>query len=160
MKQETEIEEMREETEVSREEIEISPPPSDSSPETLESLLKADGRLILSSGSGNEVRLNQTIENCGRMKPSSVLMQLISCGSISFRDCGAAAMKEQGLSVIGHYKGRLPRGGRNQVGTSREISSFAGVRLEDKEYFSGSLIETKKEEIPALKRSNSYNADR
>ncbi|XP_065867336.1 protein SOSEKI 5 isoform X1 [Euphorbia lathyris] len=160
VKEVEEIEELQEdkstEQEGSREEIEISPPPSDSSPETLESLMKADGRLILGSGNGNEDSLNPTVENCGRLKASTVLMQLISCGSISFRDCGATAVKEQGLSLIGQYKARLPRGG----GASKDFSSFTRVRLEDKEYFSGSLIETKREEVPAFKRSNSYNADR
>ncbi|KAJ6948036.1 hypothetical protein NC651_002403 [Populus alba x Populus x berolinensis] len=150
------------ELEVNGEEIiEISPPPSDSSPETLESLMKADGRVILgANGEGSGLNLSETVGNCGRMKASTVLMQLISCGSISFRDCGATAVKEQGLSLItGQYKGRLPRGG-NREGTPREISNR--VKLEDKEYFSGSLIETKKVEVHALnlKRSNSYNADR
>ncbi|XWS28882.1 hypothetical protein CRYUN_Cryun25bG0109900 [Craigia yunnanensis] len=93
---ETEIEELQSQnqeleknqtTELSREEI--SPPPSDSSPETLESLMKADGQLRLSNGGGNEDNLNRTAESCpsGRMKAPSVLMQLISCGSISFKDC-------------------------------------------------------------------------
>ncbi|KAG8644494.1 hypothetical protein MANES_11G134200v8 [Manihot esculenta] len=163
-KQEEEIEELQEEKspepEANREEIEISPPPSDSSPETLESLMKANGRLILSNGNRNEESLNRTVDNCGRMKASSVLMQLISCGSISFRDCGATAVKEQGFSLVGNYKGRLPRGGGNREGTSKDFTNCGGVRLEDKEYFSGSLIETKREEVYALKRSNSYNADR
>ncbi|KAK6247009.1 hypothetical protein QUC31_018574 [Theobroma cacao] len=153
-------------TELSREEI--SPPPSDSSPETLESLMKADGRLRLCNGSGNEENVNRTAESCpsGRMKASSVLMQLISCGSISFKDCGPSSERDQGFSLIGHYKSRLPRGAANcsqvgkEAGIEREIGSFSRVRLEDKEYFSGSLIETKKEEVPALKRSSSYNADR
>ncbi|XP_050213615.1 protein SOSEKI 4 [Mercurialis annua] len=151
---------------VSREEIEISPPPSDSSPETLESLMKADGRLILGSGGDSnnktEESLNRTVENCGRIKASTVLMQLISCGSISFRDCGATAVKDQGLSLIGHYKGRLPRGGGgSREGILKEFGGLGGVRLEDKEYFSGSLVETKKIDlVPALKKSNSYNADR
>ncbi|GAV57882.1 DUF966 domain-containing protein [Cephalotus follicularis] len=149
------------ETELSREEI--SPPPSDSSPETLESLMKADGRLVLCGG--NEEDLNRTAGSNfprGRMKASTVLMQLISCGSISFADCGpTSSVKDQGLPVTGQCKGRLPPrgGGGNQLGTSREIGIFSGVRLEDKEYFSGSVIETKKEDIPSLKRSNSYNAD-
>ncbi|KAF2300435.1 hypothetical protein GH714_013240 [Hevea brasiliensis] len=163
-KQEEEIEELkiekRPELEVNQEEIEISPPTSDSSPETLESLMKADGQLILSTGSGDEESLNRTVENCGRMKASTVLMQLISCGSISFRDCGATAAKEQGFSLIRHYKGRLPRGGGNPEGTTKDLMNFGGARLEDKEYFSGSLIDTKKEEVPALKKSNSYSADR
>lgn len=157
-------------TELSREEI--SPPPSDSSPETLESLMKADGRLILCDTSSNNKNnnddslSNRTADNnpSGRMKASTVLMQLISCGSISFKDCGAGNVKDQGFSLIGHYKARLPRGqgGKKEAVADGEIRNFPRVRLEDKEYFSGSLIETnRKDEVPStLKRSNSYNADR
>ncbi|GLT65064.1 hypothetical protein SLA2020_375160 [Shorea laevis] len=155
-------------TELSREEI--SPPPSDSSPETLESLMKAEGRLRLSECGGNEEdSINRAAGGCpsGRMKASTVLMQLISCGSISFKDCGTSSEKDQGFSLIGHYKSRLPRGagnngqvGSKDVGIEREIGNVSRVKLEDKEYFSGSLIETKKEEVPSLKRSSSYNADR
>ncbi|KAL9663561.1 hypothetical protein QQ045_018950 [Rhodiola kirilowii] len=42
-------------------------------------------------------------------------------------------------------------------------SRFEMVRLEDKEYFSGSVIETQRKELefrPSLKRSSSYNAYR
>ncbi|KAF8039898.1 hypothetical protein BT93_B2190 [Corymbia citriodora subsp. variegata] len=155
-------------TELSRDEI--SPPPSDSSPETLETLMKADGRLILGPNGGKEDGSDRAAGNVpsGKIKASSVLMQLISCGSLSFKDCGATYIKDQGLSLIGHYKTRLPRGGaadssRKQAGAPGKIPDLAGVRLEDKEYFSGSLIETKKKEevvVPALKRSSSYNADR
>lgn len=151
-------------TELSREEV--SPPPSDSSPETLESLMKADGRLVLHSGCGNEDGLNRTVENngIGKMKPPSVLKQLISCGSVSFKDCGASSMKDHRFSLLSHYKSRLPRGAGNQAG--KEVDGlienpiFSRLTLEDKEYFSGSLIETKKDLFPALKRSSSYNADR
>ncbi|KAK8536169.1 hypothetical protein V6N13_009545 [Hibiscus sabdariffa] len=156
-------------TELSREEI--SPPPSDSSPETLETLMKADGLLRLGNGGGNEDSSNRTAESypSGRMKASSVLMQLVSCGSMSFKDCGASSEKDdQGFSLIGHYKSRVARGAgncsqvRKEAGVEREIGSFSRVTLEDKEYFSGSLIETRKEQmqIPTLKRSSSYNADR
>ncbi|KAL6967461.1 hypothetical protein U1Q18_033271 [Sarracenia purpurea var. burkii] len=155
-------------TELSREEI--SPPPSDSSPETLESLMKVDGRLVV-------LGPDPTADNHpnGRPKASSVLMQLISCGSISFKDCGPTYGKHpddddhhhHGFSLISHYKTRLPRGRGNQVGKDAEEAvvenpSFVGKvkKVEHKEYFSGSLIETKKEEFPALKRSSSYNADR
>ncbi|KAF5744636.1 hypothetical protein HS088_TW07G00211 [Tripterygium wilfordii] len=156
--QEEKNQESNQSTELGREEI--SPPLSDSSPETLESLMKADGRLILSSG--EEATINRTSESCpsGRMKATTVLMQLISCGSMSFKDCGSTSAKDQGFSLVGHYKVKLPRGGGNQVGTSTEICNFTGFKSEDKEYFSGSLVETTKEEIPGLKRSNSYNADR
>ncbi|KAM5583798.1 protein SOSEKI 5 [Rosa sericea] len=141
----------------------ISPPPSDSSPETLESLMKADGRLVLqANGAAIEENQNPTPEVVpgGKMKASSVLMQLLSCGSISFRDCGSTAVRDQRFSLIGQYRARLPRGAVNQAVAERAISNFPGVKLEEKEYFSGSLIETKKEVIPALKRSCSYNADR
>lgn len=175
-------EEEEESTELSREEI--SPPPSDSSPETLESLMKADGRLLLTASSSSSqtvnqvVDHNQTVVSCpsGRMKASSVLMSLISCGSMSFKDCGAAAVKDHGFSLISHYKTRVPRGGNQTVvvdeGSSEMTmmmemennvsSKFAKMALEDKEYFSGSLLlETKKQEVPGmLKRSSSYNADR
>ncbi|KAL2328718.1 hypothetical protein Fmac_022145 [Flemingia macrophylla] len=124
-------------TELSREEI--SPPPSDSSPETLETLMKADGRLGL--------RTSESEKGNRRLR------------------CGANSEKDQGFSLVGHYRSRMPRGAGNHAGketatgTSMEIPDLSGVRLEDKEYFSGSLIETKKVDIPALKRSSSYNAD-
>ena len=144
-------------TELSREEI--SPPPSDSSPETLESLMKADGRLILGAGGGNpDHTVSITNPSVGRMKASSVLMQLISCGSMSFKDCGPTIVKDQGLALISQYKAGLPRGSSNQEAVL-ENRRYEGVRLEDKEYFSGSLIETKKDQFPALKRSSSYSAD-
>ncbi|KAK7341721.1 hypothetical protein VNO80_24658 [Phaseolus coccineus] len=148
-------------TELSRDEI--SPPPSDSSPETLETLMKADGRLGLRSSESEKGNL--TVESCpsGRMRASSVLLQLLSCGAVSFKECGANAAKDQGFSLVGHYKSRMPRGAGNQVGKdtgiSMEIPDLSRLRLEDKEYFSGSLIETKKVETLALKRSSSYNAD-
>ncbi|XP_068669367.1 protein SOSEKI 5-like [Aristolochia californica] len=147
------------ETELSREEI--SPPPSTSSPETLESLMKADGRVTLSVIEEADIRDLSANHPSGRMKASTVLMQLISCGSIS--------VKDHGVSLISHYRGRLPRGGSDQAAKEIEIlmdnPSFGAVRLEDKEYFSGSLIETNKDsggsaEFQGLKRSSSYNADR
>ncbi|KAK3005325.1 hypothetical protein RJ639_015657 [Escallonia herrerae] len=152
-----EIEEEKEEKcnqsmELSRDEI--SPPPSDSSPETLESLLKADGKAVI-------VRPGEVNGDhpSGRTKTSSVLMQLINCGSISFRDCGPGYGKNHpGLSLITQYRSKLPRGAEGR--RSRVGSSGASKLVEDKEYFSGSLIETKKDEFPALKRSSSYNADR
>ncbi|KAK7404604.1 hypothetical protein VNO78_05559 [Psophocarpus tetragonolobus] len=148
-------------TELSRDEI--SPPPSDSSPETLETLMKADGRLGLRSSESEKDNL--TVETCstGRVRASSVLLQLLSCGAVSFKECGINSVKDQGFSLVGHYKSRMLRGAGNQAGketgASMEIPDLSGVRLEDKEYFSGSLIETKKVETPALKRSSSYNAD-
>lgn len=151
-------------SELSREEI--SPPPSDSSPETLGTLMKVDGRMGLRSSV--PVKENQTVESCpsGRMRASSVLLQLLSCGAVSFKESsgsGVSSGEDQRFSLVGHYKSRLPRGAGNhlakEAGTFMEIPDLNRVRLEDKEYFSGSLIETKKVEAPLFKRSSSYNAD-
>lgn len=140
---------------------EISPLPSSSSPETLESLLmKVDRGVVRRTIGAEEGEIsevgNRTGNNhqSGKIRASTVLMQLISCGSVSVRD--------DGLSLVSHYRGRLPRGGRNQ---DTENASFGGVKLEDKEYFSGSLIEMKRGskgagEFQGLKRSSSCNADR
>ncbi|XP_010483624.1 PREDICTED: protein UPSTREAM OF FLC-like [Camelina sativa] len=151
-------------TELSRDEI--SPPPSDSSPETLENLIKADGRLILRPNeSSTDHRAVESLSS-GRMRASAVLMQLISCGTMSFKECGPVLLKDQGLSMTGRSGCTLAReaGDNNSSSVERvekELKSFGRVQLEDKEYFSGSLIETKKDElVPTLKRSSSYNADR
>ncbi|XP_010503224.1 PREDICTED: protein UPSTREAM OF FLC-like [Camelina sativa] len=140
--------EVNEITELSREEI-TSPPQSDSSPETLESLMKADGRLVLRQE-------DRTVE---KMRPSAVLMQLLSCGAMSFRKCGPTTMLMNGStrrSTVERGTGsyRLER-------AEKELRSFGRVKLEEKEYFSGSLIdESKKELVPALMRSSSCNTDR
>lgn len=161
---ETEGRDQNQSTELSREEI--SPPPSDSSPETLGTLMKVDGRLGLRSSVPAKENLTADNYPSGRMKASSVLLQLLSCGAVSLKESmsGTGSGKDQRFSLVGHYKSRLPRGAGNQegkeVGTLMEIPDLSRVRLEDKEYFSGSLIETKKLEAPAFKRSSSYNADR
>ncbi|KAJ8563643.1 hypothetical protein K7X08_032095 [Anisodus acutangulus] len=149
-------------TELSR--GEISPPPSDSSPEILETLMKADGRVIVQPETVNE---DQTANN-NQSSGKSVFMQLLSCGSMSFKDCGPDGYgKDNGLNLISHYKSWLPRGTglNNQVEKDSEntrVEYHHGVitKVEDKEYFSGSIMETKKDEYPALKRSSSFNADR
>lgn len=147
-------------TELSRDEI--SPPPSDSSPETLENLIKADGRLILRPNeSSTDLRTVESLSS-GRMRASAVLMQLISCGTMSFKECGPVLLKDQGLPLNGRSECTITRGAEDNYGdrVEKELKSLGRVKLEDKEYFSGSLIETKKELVPALKRSSSYNADR
>ncbi|KAM1815709.1 hypothetical protein EV1_000192 [Malus domestica] len=75
--------------------------------------MKTDGRLVLcANGANKEEVVNQTAKICptGKMKASTVLMQLFSCDLISFRDCRSTAVREQGFSLIGHYKPRLPWG--------------------------------------------------
>ncbi|KAM1956240.1 hypothetical protein ACFX16_025681 [Malus domestica] len=65
---------------------------------------------VCTNGANKEETVNQTAKICptGKMKASTVLMQLLSCDSISFRDCGSTAVREQVFSLIGHYKPRLP----------------------------------------------------
>ncbi|KAE8664990.1 transcription factor MYB59-like [Hibiscus syriacus] len=131
------------ESELSREDI--SPPPLDSSSETLESLMKADTRRTLSNGDGNK---EDNLNRSGRMRASAVLMQLISCGSVSVKECVAnSERRDQRFSLIRQYKSRLPPGAGN-------------CSHERKEYFSGSLVETKKEEAPNLSKSSSCNPQR
>ncbi|TQE04038.1 hypothetical protein C1H46_010409 [Malus baccata] len=150
----------------------VSPPLSSPSPsssggktETLESLIRADVSKLNSFriAEGEDVRM----QNNPRVKATNVLMQLISCGSIS--------VKDHNFGLIPTYKPRFSHSNFHsplfstkvmlgELDCLSENPRLMGLRLEDKEYFSGSLIETKmlKEEdgCTALKRSSSYNADR
>ncbi|KAL0929157.1 hypothetical protein M5K25_001101 [Dendrobium thyrsiflorum] len=152
---------------------EISPPPSSSSTETLESLIKADGRVAVTSTVGGGDENDRSVAGCpsGRFRASAsaVLMNLISCGSIS--------VKDHAVSCGGGGRYSLPQRGRpaelqeetKEMDGAIEMPSISAIRLEDKEYFSGSLIETKKKTLvgdgtataaAALKRSSSYNSER
>ncbi|KQK10500.1 protein UPSTREAM OF FLC [Brachypodium distachyon] len=109
------------------------------SPETLEALIRADGRVV-----------------AGRARASSVLMQLISCGSVSVK---GGALASPAMPRVVHYRPRPP--------TAVEMPAFRQKFVEDKEYFSGSLVETqhsaaadKSQDMAVLRRSSSYNADR
>ncbi|XP_065023307.1 protein SOSEKI 5-like [Musa acuminata AAA Group] len=127
---------------------EVSPPPSSSSPETLEALIKADGRCIMA------VRPEEkgwSVGGClsGRVKASAVLMHLISCGSIS--------AKANGLSLMPQYSGRLDR-----AESMGHMPSFRSISLEDKEVFTNKMRgdDDDGELPPVLKKSSSYDADR
>ncbi|KAK2433854.1 protein SOSEKI [Trifolium repens] len=149
----------------------ISPSPTTSSPlsfggkmETLESLIRAD------ASKANSFRILEEedipMPTNTRLKASNLLMQLISCGSIS--------VKNHSFGLIPSYK---PRFSHSKFPSPLFSTSFVlgefdclsenpklmNLRLEDKEYFSGSLIETKLKEADAhnvLKRSSSYNDER
>lgn len=126
--------------------------------ETLESLICAEGRKF------NQLRILEEDEEMvytsgPRLSPATYLMHLISCGSISVKD-----HRRYGFIPIyrpSYVQVALPS---PMYGTSsmRFLS-----RMEDKEYFSGSIVETKRhiddtigDREPVLKRSSSYNADR
>uniref|UniRef100_A0ACD5VZQ4 Uncharacterized protein n=2 Tax=Avena sativa TaxID=4498 RepID=A0ACD5VZQ4_AVESA len=134
----------RSQEELSREET--SPPTASTSPETLETLIKADGRVVAAVAGS-------------RARASSVLMQLISCGSVSVKGGLATPVMPRGV----HYRPRPPRPPANAgVVTPAHRQKV----VEDKEYFSGSLVETQRSAADAcqdpavLRRSSSYNADR
>ncbi|KAF0926021.1 hypothetical protein E2562_020703 [Oryza meyeriana var. granulata] len=125
-----------------------SPPTASTSPETLEALIKADGRVMAAVTGG------------GRTRASSVLMQLISCGSVSVKSTLASPV----MPRTAHYRPRPPR---PPTLASTEIPAYRHKIVEDKDYFSGSLVETKRsspadtsQDLAVLRRSSSYNADR
>ncbi|XP_007016883.2 PREDICTED: protein UPSTREAM OF FLC [Theobroma cacao] len=151
----------------------VSPPPSTSSAsssggktETLESLIRADVNKINSFRILEEEEIRMPTN--ARLKATSMLMQLISCGSIS--------VKDHSFGLVPTYRPRFSHSKFSspllptsimlgELDCLSENPRLMGLRLEDKEYFSGSLIETKmlKEEgdgRTTLKRSSSYNADR
>ncbi|VAH86602.1 unnamed protein product [Triticum turgidum subsp. durum] len=156
---------------------EISPPPSSSSPDTLETLINNDVRVAAASstvaarrGEEDAGLAQQGVIAGGRMRASAVLMQLISCGSIP-----AAPKRETGPGGARYTaERRLPRGRSDLSSSTGGADGFSGSigvgASMEREYFSGSLVETKKSasgdraghggELGALKRSSSYNADR
>ncbi|KAJ7002046.1 protein UPSTREAM OF FLC isoform X1 [Populus alba x Populus x berolinensis] len=150
----------------------VSPPQSSSSPsssggktETLESLIRADVNKINSFRIIEEEDIR--MPNNARLKASNMLMQLISCGSIS--------VKDHSFGLVPTYRPRFSHSKfpsplystsvmLGELDSLSENPRVTGLKLEEKEYFSGSLIEMKMLEggdgLACLKRSSSYNADR
>jgi Protein SOSEKI 2, plant len=152
----------------------ISPPPSSSSPETLETLIKSEVKItgprishVTPSDQLDESDPDRMVGGIasGRMRASAVLMQLISCGSLQVKDNSGTVQ----------YSEKMNRG-RSDLSSAKDVRrkemdgmlGRVGFDPMDREYFSGSLVETKKKEgedgttdgFGGLKRSNSYNADR
>ncbi|KAI4334330.1 hypothetical protein L6164_019039 [Bauhinia variegata] len=147
-------------------------PPSTSSPsssygktETLESLIRADASKMNSFRILEEEDFRMPANT--RLKASNLLMQLISCGSIS--------VKNHSFGLIPTYKPRFSHSKfpsplfstsivLGELDCLAENPRLMNLRLEDKEYFSGSLVETKilkeGDGLNTLKRSSSYNAER
>ncbi|CAN4120394.1 unnamed protein product [Withania somnifera] len=163
---EVQVRQRNESAQISRETVSSAPPSSSASSsggrtDTLESLIRADINKLNSFRiiEGEEFRVPKT-----KLKPSNVLMQLISCGSIS--------VKDHSFGLIPTYRPRFSHSkfpsplfstslSLGDLDCLAENHRFMGLRLEDKEYFSGSLLETHMPKEPTLlKRSSSYNADR
>ncbi|CAO2195199.1 unnamed protein product, partial [Urochloa humidicola] len=146
----------QEELRLSRADTTSPPPTASTSPETLEALIRADGRVVAA------------VSGSGRARASSVLMQLISCGSVSVRDARASPVMPRAHRHhhhhTHHHRARPPR----PPAAAAEAPSFRAKIVEDKEYFSGSIIETARrsrgddaaQDVAVLRRSSSYNADR
>lgn len=147
----------------------VSPPLSTSSPsssggktETLESLIRADARKMNSFRflEDDGIRMHTS----ARLKASNLLMQLISCGSIS--------VKNHSLDLIPSYKARFSHSKfpsifstsvmLGELDCRAENPKVVSQRLEDREYFSGSIVHSKivKEEDgrDVLNRSSSFEA--
>ncbi|PWZ31225.1 Protein UPSTREAM OF FLC [Zea mays] len=136
-----------------------SPPTASTSPETLEALIRADGRVVAA------------VSGSGRARASSVLMQLISCGSVSVRDASVVprAQAQAQAHHHHHHHHRARRPPRPPASAAVDLPSYRAKIVEDKEYFSGSIIETAKRspaddvtslDLAVLRRSSSYNAER
>ncbi|KAF6171496.1 hypothetical protein GIB67_018020 [Kingdonia uniflora] len=168
--QRSQTEEAKENSDICR--GDISPPPSSSSTsssggktETLESLIRADASKMNGFRILQEEELHELPNT--KLRASNMLMQLISCGSIS--------VKDHSFGFIPTYR---PRFSHSKFPSPLYSSSMMlgeldclsenprlGSKLEDKEYFSGSMIgakthKEKEDGFPTLKRSSSYNADR
>lgn len=124
----------------------------------LESLIRAEGRRF------NQLRVleedDEVVFSTGpRLSPASYLMHLITCGSISVKDY----RRYEFIPIYrpSYLQPALPSP-IYSAGSMRFLT-----RMEDKEYFSGSIVETKRhiddavrDQVPILKRSSSYNAER
>ncbi|XP_020260008.1 protein UPSTREAM OF FLC [Asparagus officinalis] len=135
--------------------------------ETLESLIRADARKM---NSFRVLEEEEVFAPTGpKLRATNVLIQLITCGSLSVKD-------HHSFGLVPTYRPRFSQmkfpspmfAGSMMLGELDCLSEnprLMGLRIEDKEYFSGSLIETKKhkeevgEVVATLKRSSSYNAD-
>ncbi|KAL0863441.1 hypothetical protein Bca101_042559 [Brassica carinata] len=152
----------------------VSPPVSNTASsltaktDTLESLIRADVSKMNSFRILEQEDVRMTAAN-SRIKASNMLMQLISCGSISVKD-NKFGLVPAYKPKFGHSKFPSPFFSSSfmmgDVDRLSETPSLMSLRLEEKEYFSGSLVETKLQKKDAadgntsLKRSSSYNGDR
>ncbi|KAM0938871.1 putative protein SOSEKI [Dioscorea sansibarensis] len=150
------VDKQKQRSEIEREEI--SPLLSERKVETLESLIRAEVKM-------NSFRISEgdqmLVSTRTRLRASNVLMHLITCGSISVKDHRSRFSRMKFTPTMLRGSGML-----GELDCLSDNPKLTGLRLEDKEYFSGSLIETNRHreeavaDVSALKRSSSFNADR
>lgn len=118
------------------------------------------------SSSSSDKQPNLTIEpgpDPSPIRPNSVFLQLIACGAGAVSSSKGSTRKSSGL-----HRGVVSRLAVGRVGLDDELDQvshnprFGGLSVEDKEYFSGSIVEEGCRAVPepALKKSNSYNEER
>lgn len=132
--------------------------------ETLESLIRADASRI---NSFRVLEEEEVLFHTGpKLRPTSVLMQLITCGAISVKDHQSFGLLPTYKPSFSHAKLPSPMFStmHGELDCLPDNPRLIGLRFDDKECFSGSLVETKKHRViagemaPTLRRSSSYNA--
>lgn len=143
---------------------------SDASPggrvETLESLIRAEASRRSNFRTLEEEHMFGPMGV--KLKPANLLMQLITCGSISVKE-------HRGFGIIPTYRPRFtqvefPSPVFSTPVALRHLDKIPcnakaiGMRAPESECFSGSLVDIKQDEsgrgISTLKRSSSYDEDR
>lgn len=129
---------------------EISPPPSSSTSETL-------GASTGVGGEGGEPVAGGCSAGGIRASASAVLMHFVSCGTFSVKSRGGGFLQPPRERSAKEMDGRM------------DMGNFPAAGIQEKEYFSGSLIDARKKKalnaadgplMAGLKRSSSYNAER
>ncbi|XP_078148022.1 protein SOSEKI 3-like [Carex rostrata] len=130
--------------------------------DTLESLIRAE------ASKRNNFRVVEEEEIFSpedeKLKPSNLLLQLVTCGSLSVKD-------HKGFGIVPTYRPRFTQIGFPSpvFSTLRDLDRLSestravGLRVEEAEYFSGSLVEAKKHKEAAgsaLRRSTSFEDER
>ena len=102
----------------------------------------------------------------GRMRASAVLMQIFSCGSMTAVKRGHARTRSDLVTASASNRRAEKEVDADASATTRAecLSVSGGAGVAERDYFSGSLIESSKkrggDDALLLKRSSSCNADR
>lgn len=131
--------------------------------ETLENLIRAEPRKMNSSFRVLEEDEDAVfMPTLPKLRAGEVLLQLITCGSLSVKDSNRICQVKFPSPMLA---GSLTLGELNCISDNSRLKGLRSI--ENKEYFSASLIETKKRTdevgdgaVATLKRSSSFNADR
>ncbi|XP_021979606.1 protein UPSTREAM OF FLC isoform X2 [Helianthus annuus] len=135
--------------------------------DTLESLMKADDHHFHTSKKIEEEEEEEDNDDEYQVPTNTKirgLLQLISCGSVSPQDhnlsqsltCRSKSLDSKSRIISSSVM-------LGELDCLSENRKYTGMQLGDKQYFSGSLVETKllkNEEIHNLKRSSSFSANR